>query len=154
MADDSSTDGTTWPMPKFRFEVDLGADLKGIAFQEVSGIEVENQIIEYRKGDSKIFSTEKAPEAVRYGDVTLKSGVMIKDSAFLDWYTQVLCNTIQRSTVIIRLLNEAGDLSMKWELQDAWPTKIESTDLKSDAGEVDIDTLEIAYERLKVSRGK
>ena len=36
--DDRSIKGATWPMPKFRFEVDLGTELKGVAFQEVSGI--------------------------------------------------------------------------------------------------------------------
>ena len=46
MADDGSKEGTTWPMPKFRFEVDLGSELKGVAFQEVSGMAKEVQVIE------------------------------------------------------------------------------------------------------------
>lgn len=33
-----------WPIPKFRFEVDFGSELQKIAFQEVSGLNVENQI--------------------------------------------------------------------------------------------------------------
>ena len=49
MADDGSKEGSTWPMPKFRFEVDLGTEMKGVAFQEVSGMDIETQVIEYRE---------------------------------------------------------------------------------------------------------
>ena len=34
--DGGSTEGATWPMPKFRFEVDLGIELTKVAFQEVT----------------------------------------------------------------------------------------------------------------------
>ena len=67
MADDGSKENATWPMPKFRFEVDLGTELKGVAFQEVSGMDVENQIIEYRKSNSPLFSTEKMPGIIDRG---------------------------------------------------------------------------------------
>ena len=30
MADDGSKQGAAWPMPKFRFEVDLGTVIKGV----------------------------------------------------------------------------------------------------------------------------
>lgn len=72
MPDDGSVQGPTWPMPKFRFEVDLGTQLKGVAFQEVSGMDVENQVIEYRKSNSPLFSTEKMPGIAKYGNVTMK----------------------------------------------------------------------------------
>ncbi len=50
--DTGSKEGSTWPMPKFRFEVDLGTQLTGVAFQEVSGLDTEVQVIEYRKSNS------------------------------------------------------------------------------------------------------
>ncbi|HTB99398.1 MAG TPA: hypothetical protein VK705_01825 [Ferruginibacter sp.] len=30
--------------PKFSFQIDFGTEMKGIIFQEVSGMEVENQV--------------------------------------------------------------------------------------------------------------
>ena len=46
---------TQWPIPKFHFSVDLGNG--GIAsFSDVSGMNVESQIIEYRDGDDKNFT--------------------------------------------------------------------------------------------------
>ena len=149
--DDGSKQGATWPMPKFRFEVDLGTEMKSVAFREISGLDAETQVIEYRQSNSKLFSTEKMPGISKYGNVTLKRGVFVKDNTFWDWYSQISMNTIKRRTVIIRLLDEGGNVTMQWTLMNAWPTKITSTDLKSDGNEVAVDTLEIAHEQLIIS---
>ena len=141
-------EGSTWPLPKFRFEVDLGSELTGVAFQEVSGLDVENQVIEYRKSNSPLFSTEKMPGIAKYGNVTMKKGIFVNDNNFWDWHSQIKSNTIKRRTVVIRLLDENGKTTMQWILNNAWPTKITSTDLKSDGNEIAIETLEIAHEQL------
>lgn len=154
MADDGSVQNPTWPLPKFRFEVDLGTELKGVAFQEVSGMDVENQIIEYRKSNSPLFSTEKMPGIVKYGNVTMKRGVFVNDNTFWDWHAQISMNTIKRRTILIKLLDEGGNVTMQWQLENAWPTKITSTDLKSDGNEVAVDTIEIAHEQLTIKNGK
>ncbi|QNN44023.1 phage tail protein [Pedobacter roseus] len=154
MADDGSAQGATWPMPKFRFEVDLGTELKGVAFQEVSGLDVENQVIKYRKSNSPLFSTEKMPGLVKYGNVTMKRGIFVNDNTFWDWHAEIKMNLIKRRTVLIKLLDEAGNITMQWQLDNAWPTKISSTDLKSEGNEVAIDTLEIAHEQLTITNGR
>jgi phage tail-like protein len=152
--DDGSAEGATWPMPKFRFEVDLGTELQGVAFQEVSGMDVENQVIEYRQSNSKLFSTEKMPGIVKYGNVTMKRGIFVNDNTFWNWHAQISMNVIQRRTVLIKLLDENGAVTMQWQLNNAWPTKITSTDLKSDGNEVAVDTIEIAHEQLVITNGK
>lgn len=154
MADDGSAQGATWPLPKFRFEVDLGTELKGVGFQEVSGMDVENQVIEYRKSNSPLFSTEKMPGLVKYGNITMKRGIFVNDNVFWDWHAEIKMNLIKRRTVLIKLLDESGNVTMQWQLDNAWPTKISSTDLKSEGNEVAIDTLEIAHEQLTITNGK
>ena len=153
MPDDGSTQGETWPMRKFRFEVDLGTNMKGIAFQEVSGLDEDNQVIEYRKTNSPLFSTEKMPAITKYRNITLKRGVFVNDDSFWKWHQEMMMNTIKRRTVLIKLLDEAGAVTMQWELQNAWPTKITSTDLKSDGKEVSIDSIEIAHEQITITQG-
>ncbi|WP_204345856.1 phage tail protein [Psychroserpens algicola] len=153
MANDGSAQGAVWPMPKFRFEVDLGDGLNNVAFQEVSGLDVESQIIEYRNSNSKLFSTEKMPGLAKYGNVTMKRGVFVNDNTFWDWHAQVSMNTIKRRTVIIKLLDETGQVTMQWLLHNAWPTKITSTDLKSDGNEIAVDTIEIAHEQIIITNG-
>ena len=113
-----------------------------------------SQIIEYRKSNSPLFSTEKMPGITKYGNVTMKRGVFVNDNSFWDWHAQITMNTIKRRTVIIRLLDEKGGTTMQWQLNNAWPTKITSTDLKSDGNEVAVDTIEIAHEQLVITNGK
>ena len=149
--DTGTIDNSAWPMPKFRFKVNFGTEMKTIAFQDVSGMDVENQIIEYRKSDSKVVSAIKMPGMVKYGNVTLKRGIMANDNAFWKWYKDININIIKRQTVTIKLLDENGKVSMTWTLKNAWPTKVTGTDLKSDGNEVAIDTIELAHEGLTIS---
>ena len=147
MADDGSTQSVTvWPIPKFRFEVKW--DKNVMSFQEISGLDVEAQPIEYRHGDSPAFSMIKMPGIKKYGNVTMKRGVFSNDNKFWDWFNQIKMNTIKRIPVTISLLDEAGKPTMVWTLANAWPTKITGTDLKADGSEVAVETIEVAYEGL------
>jgi phage tail-like protein len=137
-----------WPLPKFYFQVKLGDN--EVPFQEVSGLDIEAQIIEYRHGNSKEFSTIKMPGIRKTGNVTLKKGVFVKDNTFWDWFNKIKMNTIERQTVTISLLDEAGAPTMVWTLSNAWPTKITGTDMKSDGNEVAVETIEIAHEGLTI----
>lgn len=151
MANDGSKQGAPWPMPKFRFSVDWGDVQQNIAFQEVSGLEAETQVIEYRDSNSPIFSTVKMPGIAKYGNVTMKRGIFSNDNLFWTWYNQIKMNVIKRQTVVIKLLDETGGTVVKWTLNNAWPTKISSTDLKSDGNEVAIDSIEIVHEGLTIA---
>ncbi len=147
MGDDGSAQSKeVWPMPKFYFQVKW--DDKELAFQEVSGLDTEAQVIEYRAGNSKEFSTIKMPGIKKYGNVTMKKGIYKGDTAFWDWLKEIKMNTIKRIPVTISLLDEAGSPAMTWKLANAWPTKITGTDFKSDGNEVAIESIEIAHEGL------
>lgn len=142
---------TNWPLPKFYFKVFIGSEDSAVSFQEVSGLETETQIIEYRHGDNKAFSTIKMPGIAKVGNVTLKKGIFTKDNNFFKWYSTIKMNTIKRETVTIQLLDEQGSPTMTWTLTNAWPTKITGTDLKSDANEVAIESMELAHEGLIIA---
>ena len=153
MADDGSKQsGTVWPLPKFRFEVKW--DNNVMSFQEVSGLDVEAQPIEYRHGDSPSFSTIKMPGIKKYGNITMKKGVFAKDNKFWDWFNQIKMNTIKRIPVTISLLDEEGKPTMVWSLANAWPTKITGTDLKADGNEVAVETVEVAHEGLTIANAR
>ena len=149
MADDGSAQSTTvWPMPKFFFQVKWGD--QEMSFQEVSGLDMEAQPIEYRHGDSKEFSTISMPGLQKSGNVTMKKGIFKSDNKFWDWFSEIKMNTIKRLPVTISLLDEGGSPTMVWALANAWPTKITGTDLKSDGNEVAIETIEIAHEGITI----
>lgn len=139
-----------WPIPKFYFTVDMGSDsgIGEVPFQEVSGMELESEIIEYRAGNDKRFTMAKMPGMVKSGNVTMKKGMFKDDLAFWEWYEKIKMNTIARTTVTINLLDETGAPLMTWTLANAWPTKITVTDLKADGNEVAVETIEIVHEGL------
>lgn len=143
-----------WPVPKFYFKVHLGSQDSSVSFQEVSGLDTETQPIEYRHGDSKQFSTIKMPGIAKFGNITMKKGIFVNDNNFWKWYDAIKMNTIKRETVVIQLLDESGSPTMTWTLANAWPTKISSTDLKSDGNEVAIETLVLAHEGLTIANGE
>jgi len=150
MADDGSAQSTTvWPLPKFHFQVKWDATV--MSFQEVSGLDVEAQPIEYRRGDSPEFSTIKMPGIKKSGNITMKKGIYKSDNKFWDWFNQIKMNTIKRLPVTISLLDEAGAPTMVWTLANAWPTKITGTDMKSDGNEVAIESIEIVHEGLTIA---
>ncbi|MEO1712336.1 MAG: phage tail protein [Bacteroidota bacterium] len=140
-----------WPIPKFYFLVIWGKHT--IRFAEVSGLDTETQIIEYRHGDSKVDAPIKMPGLKKVGNVTMKGGVFVGDTTYNDWFSQIKLTAKKegRQTVTVQLLNENGKPTMTWTLQKAWPTKITSTDLNSTGNDPAIDTLEIAFESLVIS---
>jgi phage tail-like protein len=124
-----------------------------MSFQEVSGLDMEAEPVEYRHGDSSGFSAIKMPGIKKTGNVTMKKGIARSDSKFWDWYSQIKMNTMKRVPVTISLLDEAGAPVMVWRLADAWPTNITGVDLKSDGSEVAIESIEFAHEGITISEG-
>ncbi len=137
-----------YPLPKFHFQVEWrGAR---IGFSEVTGLDVETEVIEYRDGASPEYGSQKMPGRQKFANITLKRGVMATDNEFYDWWNTVSLNTIERRDITISLLNEAHEPVMVWKVKNAWPTKIAGTDLKADGSEVSIETIEIAHEGLTI----
>jgi phage tail-like protein len=152
MADDGSAQSTAvWPMPKFHFQVKWDSNV--MSFQEVSGLDIQSEEIKYRRGDSPQFSVVKMPGLMKFGNVTMKKGIFKGDNKFWDWLNQIKMNTIKRMPVTISLLDESGAPTMVWTLANAWPTKIQGTDLKAEGNEVAIETIEIVHEGLTIANG-
>ena len=136
----------TWPLVKFAFQVKWG-DAE-IIFQEVTGLSAEVQVIEYRGGSSKEFSTVKMPGIKKYGNVTLKKGMFKGDTTLYDKFMLSKMNTNERATILIALLDESQAVAMSWTLANAFAVKITVSDMKSDGNEVAIESIELAHEGL------
>lgn len=136
--------------PKLYFSVNIDGTV--MSFQEAYGLDTEAQVIECRAGNAKTFSTIKMPGIRKFGNVTLKKGVVAKDGALYDLYASIMMNVIKRSTVTISLLDQSGAPRMAWTLNHAWPTKITGIDLKADGNESAIEVLELAHEGLAISK--
>lgn len=137
-----------YPLVKFHFQVDWGGTK--IGFTEVSGLDVETEVVEYREGSSPEYSKIKMPGMQKFSNITLKRGTFQSDNEFYKWWNTVKLNTIERRDITIKLLNEEHDPVVVWKVKNAWPSKIQSTDLKADGNEVAIESMEIVHEGLSI----
>lgn len=149
-----------YPLPKFHFLVEWGSDFR-MGFTEVSGLDFETEVIEYREGSSKKYNKSKQPGLTKYSNVTLKRGTFQGDfDFFTEWQKTYFfqegndTGSIYRRAITIKLLNEQHEPIITWVLENAWPSKAQSTDLKADANEVAIETLEIVHEGLTILEAK
>ncbi len=141
----------TYPIPKFHFMVQWGG--VRIGFTEVTGLTIENEVIEYREGSSPEYNKVKMPGLHKYGNITLKRGTFSGDNSFFEWLNTVKLNTIERRDLIISLLNENHEPVVTYKVKSAWPVKVTAPDLKSDANEVAIESIELAHEGLVIDNG-
>jgi len=137
-----------YPIPKFHFQVEWGG--AKIGFTEVTGLEVSTEVIEYRDGASPEYHKIKMPGMQKFSNITMKRGTFKGDNDYFKWWNTVALNTIERRDLIISLLNESHEPVVVWKIKQAWPVKVQSTDLKADGNEVAIESIEIAHEGLTV----
>ncbi len=149
-----------YPLPKFHFLVEWGDGFR-IGFTEVSGLDFETEVIEYREGVSKKYNKTKQPGLTKYSDVTLKRGTFEGDFDFFKLWKESFyfqegnkTGSRYRRTVTIKLLNEEHEPIITWQLESAWAKKVQSTDLKADGNEVGIETMELAHEGLTILEAK
>lgn len=137
-----------YPLPKFHFQVEWGG--ANIGFTEVSGLDVQVDPIEYRDGASPEYVKTKMPGLQKFSNITLKRGSFKGDNDFYNWWNTVALNTIERRNVTISLLNENHEPVIVWKVKNAWPIKVQSTDLKADGNEVAIESIELVHEGLVI----
>jgi len=141
----------TYPLVKFHFSVDWAGT--NIGFTEVSGLDVETELIEYRQGASPEYSKIKMPGMQKYSNITLKRGTFKNDNELYQWWNSVKLNTIERRDITIKMLNEDHEPVIVWKVKNAFPLKVQSTDLKGDANETAIESMEVAHEGLTIQNG-
>jgi len=143
-----------YPLPKFHFELEWGGTR--IGFTEVTGLDFETEVIEYREGNMPTYNKTKQPGLTKYTDITLKRGIILDDfEYFNEWVKTAMFQENKakfRRTVTIKLLNEEHKPIVIWTVAKAWPSKYQSTDLKADGNEIAIETLTLVHEGLVMSK--
>lgn len=141
----------TYPLPSYHFSVSIKDDeSNSVAFSEVSGLNIETTVIEYREGTN--LDTYKMPGIIKYAKIVLKRGTTATNNKFYEWFKKNNLNTTDRKTVTISLLNEEHKAVVTWNVVDAFPSKVDFGGLNANDNKVLIETLELTFERLEVSR--
>jgi phage tail-like protein len=140
-----------YPIPRFHFQVDWGG--AKISFTEVTGLIMEREKIEYRHSDSKDFNKIAMPGMVKNNNITLKRGKFEGDFDYSAWLEEIADDRAnKRRDVTIRLLNEKHNPVAAWTAARCFPVKVTAPDLKSDANEIAVESIEVAHEGLKLMK--
>lgn len=126
-----------------RFYVECGGQKQGI-FTEVSGLQVEMDVMEYQEGGNNGF-VHRLPGFTKVSNITLKYG-MTKNNDLFKWLMDVASGKLSRRNVSIVMLDTAGNELMRWNFQNAYPVKWIGSQFRSAEAAVAIDTLELAHE--------
>lgn len=133
-----------YPHAKFRYKVEIDG-LEAGGFSEVSGFDANIDVIEYREGDMTAETPMKIPGLKKYGNVTLKKG-LVSGTVLFDWIKSGFNGPIERKTITITLLDESQAPAASWQVINAWPTKYSAPDFNATSSEVAIETIEVAHE--------
>jgi phage tail-like protein len=142
------------PYSQFNFLVDLGTgNTEGpqAGFQECSQIGMEVTVAEYRNGNAKENSVQKITGLNKATDVTLKRGI-VGSLDLYGWLNEIR-NGDQAAlrTVTIQLMSEDHTAVVTtWKLLRARIVKHVSGPLNAKGGDVAMEEMTLAYERLEM----
>ncbi|MGN6169522.1 MAG: phage tail protein [Solirubrobacteraceae bacterium] len=130
----------------FRVEID-GVALA--AFSEVSGLESETAVIEYRVGVEP-DTVRKLPGLTKYANIVLRRGIT-RDNELWRWRKSVTEGRADRRSGAIVLLDDEGNEVVRWTFVQGWICKWEGPALNATGNEVAIETIAIAHEGLDLA---
>lgn len=131
------------------------------AFMEISGLDGENAIIEYREGSDQKKANEgnflrKQPGLERYPNVVMKRGIT---GNLLLWRSR---KRIRDATnypsmkdytpldIAVELQDEQHQTVMRWILRNVWVSKLSGPTLNAKANELAIEMMELVCERIEI----
>jgi phage tail-like protein len=140
----------------FRFRVDF-LTRKGrqypldIRFQKVSGISAEVDTTSLVEGGENLSSL-RLPNSIKYNNLTLERGLVVGSRLGDQFHEAMSLFKFAPSDVLVTLLGEAEDRVAAWLFMNAYPVKWTISDLDASEPSMVIETLELAYTRLRVMR--
>jgi phage tail-like protein len=143
----------------FYFKVEfIGVDGMGEdteqRFQEVSGLSVEVEVEELKEGGENRF-TYKLPKRAKYPNLVLKRG-LLQGTKIIEWLNNALSNyfnvidySFKPADILVTLMDEAGGEVAVWNVVQAYPVKMSTSDFKASENAIVVETIELAYQYFK-----
>jgi len=144
------------PYSAFNFLVQLGEnDPRDVSagFSEVSGLNTEMTVAEYRSGNDPVNHTHKYPGVYKSGDVTLKRGLMGLNDIYT-WLDALRSGDRSqwKRNVTIKLQDESHSEVATWKLIGAMPLKWTGPTLTGKGGgDVAMEELVLSVEKVEYS---
>ena len=131
------------PFGGFNYRVEIDGLTVG-GFSEVSGLQVEVEVEDYREGGVNAY-LHRIPGPTRYpNNLVLKHG-LTDTTELWDWHHDVTQGTITRRQLTITLQDNAGDDVCQWIVNEACPVRWVGPELRASTAEIAVETLELVH---------
>lgn len=139
-----------YPPVGFYFTVSVSgiSNASDASFQEVSGLNAEMGMEEIAEGGENRFKY-RVPTPPKYGNLVLKRGMVAPNSDLATWCLTTISSGLSQKmtlkTITVKLLDSSGKVLSSWDFLNAWPVKVNISDLKSQENAIVVETMEFAY---------
>lgn len=131
------------PYRSFNFNVEVGGLIVG-GFSEVSGLQVETEVKEYREGGRNDYMIKRAGPTRYAQNLTLKHGI-VGDNMLWDWFLINREVVTLRLVISVILMDTTGSEVTRYNFKDAYPVRWVGPDFNAMRSEVAIEALELAH---------
>ena len=136
------------PLVAFKFGLEIEGKLGGF-FTTVGGIGSESEVVDHKivNPDTGETIIQKIPGRLAWTDVTLKRGVTSSVDVW-DWRQQVVDGKVEdaRTNCSIIAFNQANEEIARWNLDNAWPSKVTGPDMDAGSGDYMVEEITIVHE--------
>ena len=134
------------PYVAFNYVVEIEGLVVG-GFSEVSGLQFEIEVEDYREGGVNEY-IHKLAGPVRYpANLVLKRGMMDADD-LAAWQDDVRRGVIEPRKVAVLVVDEAGNEARRWEFKNAIPVRWSGPELRAATSAVAVESLELVHQGL------
>jgi len=140
-----------YPEAAFYFRVGMSASKSDMdaQFQEVSGIGLQMDIMEYQEGGINDYAW-KLPKPPKHENLVLRKGLMARKSDFRTWckknlVSNNLSDAIEPQQLWVTLLNNTDQPAMQWTFYNAYPVKWSLSAFDSMKNDFMVETIELVY---------
>ena len=131
------------PFTRYNFVVEIEGLVAG-GFQEVTGLQSEIELQDYREGGLNEYMHRRAGPVKYANNLVLRRGITDVKTLW-NWYCNTTQGRIRRRNLSILLLDTAGQEKIRWNFAQAYPVKWAGPELRANAAEVAVETLELAH---------
>ncbi len=136
------------PLVAFKFGLEIEGKLSGF-FTTVGGIGSESEVVEHKivNPDTGETIIQKIPGRLAWTEVSLKRGVTSSIDVW-DWRQQIVEGKVEdaRTNCSIIAYNQANEEIARWNLDNAWPSKVTGPDMDAGSGDYMVEEITIVHE--------
>ena len=120
-------------------------------FSEVSGLQIEIEVEQYREGGVNEYVHHRAGPTRYPSHIVLKRGLTDAETLWR-WQRNVSRGIIERKNGSIVLLDSAGAEKWRWNFADAYPVRWSGPEFRAETSTIALESLELAHRGLSTGK--